>query len=116
MPGFSLQRMLQRSHGSDNLALYVGSVEPGGAGPGTHIHDFDQFYYVLEGTMSVEVGLERFTAVRHTLVVLPAGVPHRQWNDGDETERHLTLIAPEPEPGDAWDIGVQFAANGVVHS
>jgi mannose-6-phosphate isomerase-like protein (cupin superfamily) len=116
LPGFSLQRMLQRPQGSEHLALYVGSVEPGGAGPNTHIHQFDQFYYVLDGTMNCEIGLDSFTAERHTLVVLPAGVPHRQWNEGTETERHITLIAPEPQDGEPWDIGVDFAANGVVHT
>jgi mannose-6-phosphate isomerase-like protein (cupin superfamily) len=97
------------------MSLYVGIVEPGGSGPDTHVHHFDQFYYVLDGTLTVEVGFDRFTAGPHTLVVLPAGVPHRQWNEGAEPERHLTLLVPEPLPGEPWDIGVEFAATGVLH-
>jgi mannose-6-phosphate isomerase-like protein (cupin superfamily) len=112
LPGFSIARLLQRSDGSAHMALYVGQVEPGSAGPGTHIHDFDQFYYVLEGELTVEVALQQFIAGPDDLVVLPAGVPHRQWNDGDVPERHLTLLVPEPEPGAVWDLGVVFAASG----
>ncbi|MGO9960868.1 MAG: cupin domain-containing protein [Solirubrobacteraceae bacterium] len=116
LPGFSLRRLLMRSDRSAQMSLYVGSVEPGGAGPGTHVHRFDQFYYVLDGTMSLEVGLERHTATRHTLVVLPAGVPHRQWNDGPGPERHLTLLVPEPEPGEEpWDVGVEFRETGETY-
>jgi len=115
MPGFEIQKLLMASDGSPNMTLYVATVEPGSGGPALHIHDFDQFYYILEGTMSCEIGLRRFTAGPHTLVVLPAGVPHRQWNDGPGRERHLTLIAPEPAPGLPWDIGVELSATGVSH-
>jgi mannose-6-phosphate isomerase-like protein (cupin superfamily) len=117
LPGFSIQRLLRRTDASEHMSLYVGQVEPGGAGPGTHIHAFDQFYYVLDGVMNVEIGLDRYSATRHTLVVLPAGVPHRQWNDGTTPERHLTLIVPEPVPGqEPWDIGVELRLTGENHS
>jgi mannose-6-phosphate isomerase-like protein (cupin superfamily) len=114
LDGFAIQKLLQRSDGSENIALYVGLVESGGAGPDTHIHPFDQFYYVLDGELSVEVALDRLTANPHDLVVLPAGVPHRQWNEGSSPERHLTLIVPEPAVGDPWDVGVSFAPTGAV--
>ena len=67
--------------------------------------------------MSVEVGLERHIADPFTLVVLPAGVPHRQFNDGVATERHITLLAPEPTDHETpWDVGVTLATTGEVHS
>ncbi|MGH2851968.1 MAG: cupin domain-containing protein [Solirubrobacteraceae bacterium] len=116
LPGFSIQKLLEQSAGSPNMSLYVATVDAGAGGPNLHVHPFDQFYYVLEGTMQIEIGLERMSATAHTLVVLPAGVPHRQWNEGPEPERHLTLIAPEPAPGEPWDIGVELAATGVTHS
>ena len=117
LPGFAMQKLLQRAHGSENVSLYVATVEPGGAGPAIHVHAFDQFYYVLDGTMSLQIGLERHTARRHSLVILPAGVPHGQWNEGPEIERHITLLAPEPRPGEEpWDVGVVLTASGVVHS
>jgi mannose-6-phosphate isomerase-like protein (cupin superfamily) len=116
LPGFAIQKLLERSDGAENMSLYVGTVEPGGSGPDTHVHRFDQFYYVLDGTLTIDVGLEHYVAERHTLVILPAGVPHRQWNEGTELERHLTLLVPEPMQGEPWDIGVQLTPTGVVHS
>jgi mannose-6-phosphate isomerase-like protein (cupin superfamily) len=88
-------------------------MAPGGAGPTTHIHDFDQFYFVLSGSLEVEVALQHHRVKPNTLVVLPAGVPHRQWNgSGDEAERHLAMLVPEPEqPSSAdnrWDTVVDF--------
>ena len=115
LPGFAIQKLLESSDGSHQMTLYVATVEAGAAGPGLHVHEFDQFYYVLEGTISIEVGLASYRAGPHTLVVLPAGVPHRQWNDGPDRERHLTLIAPEPPAGVPWDVGVEFRATGVTH-
>jgi mannose-6-phosphate isomerase-like protein (cupin superfamily) len=87
-------------------------VGPGKGGPGTHIHEFDQYYFVLEGALTIEVALERYTVGSNTLVILPAGVPHRQYNDGDVVEKHLTLLAPPPEDGRPWDRGVSFEPNG----
>ena len=45
------------------------------------------------------------------LVVVPAGVPHRQYNTGAVTEKHLSVLAPAPEAGKPWDRGVDFTAN-----
>ena len=57
------------------MTLYVATVDAGAAGPGLHVHEFDQFYYVLEGTMSIEIGLASCTAGPHTLVVLRRACP-----------------------------------------
>jgi mannose-6-phosphate isomerase-like protein (cupin superfamily) len=97
--GFVTQKLLSRNDGSDHMALYIATVEPGGAGPPAHVHTFDQFFYVLDGMMTVQIGLDRHVAGPHTLVVLPAGVPHAQWNEGPDVERHVALLAPEPELG-----------------
>jgi mannose-6-phosphate isomerase-like protein (cupin superfamily) len=110
LPGFSVARLLQRSDGSENMALYLGLVEPGSGGPDWHIHRFDQFYYVLDGELTVEVALDKFVAQPGDLVVLPAGVPHRQRNEASERERHLALLLPEPMAGEEWDIAVEFGA------
>jgi mannose-6-phosphate isomerase-like protein (cupin superfamily) len=115
LPGFCTARLLQRSDGSDAMALYVAEVAPGHGGPGMHVHDFDQFYYVLEGRLSMQIGLQQLEAGPHELVVLPAGVPHRQCNNGDVRERHITLLVPEPRAGQVWDRGVELHATGIDH-
>ena len=90
--------------------MSIVTVAPGAGGPPTHVHAFDQFHYVLDGQLTVEVGLDLVTAGPHSLVVLPAGVPHSHRNDGAQAERHISLIAPEPAAGDApWDTAVVLA-------
>jgi mannose-6-phosphate isomerase-like protein (cupin superfamily) len=115
-PGFGLDWLANRELGAHHAALYLAEVAPGATGPPLHVHEFDQFYFVLEGTLSIEVGLARFDAEPNTLVVLPAGVPHRQWNEHGATERHLTVLAPEPAlPHSAarpWDVAVELTVTG----
>ncbi|MFD5259049.1 cupin domain-containing protein [Streptomyces bobili] len=101
---------------NDNSVVNAIRVAPGGSGPGAHIHEFDQYYVVLEGTLQVEVALERHSAPAGSVVLLPAGVPHRQWNEGPEREAHLALLAPAPRDEVPWDRGVDFAFNGQDHS
>jgi quercetin dioxygenase-like cupin family protein len=113
MPGLKMQTLLGRDSGSENVTLNVIEVAPGSSGPPMHIHEFDQFFFILAGEMTVEVALQKFVARPGDLVALPAGVPHTQYNEGSVPERHLALIAPSPaEDGRPWDVGVSFASTG----
>lgn len=115
MPGFRMTPLASPASGSDHIVISLAEVDAGKSGPGTHIHEFDQYYFVLEGELTVEVAMKRQTVAANTLVVLPAGVPHRQYNEGAVTEKHLAILTPVPEEGQPWDIGVDFAVNGVNH-
>jgi mannose-6-phosphate isomerase-like protein (cupin superfamily) len=112
---FDTQQLADRSTGSDNVRVYYARVQPGAGGPATHIHDFDQLYWILQGTMQLEIALKTYSAGPNTLVVLPAGVPHRNWNDGPDVESHLAVLAPAPYPGEKLDQPVSFAAAGAAH-
>lgn len=112
MPGMRLQSLAAPRWGSRDSVVNYMELGPGSSGPGTHIHHFDQYYLVLEGQLTVEVALEKYLVPPRTVVVLPAGVPHRQYNEGPAIERHLTLLSPAPELGSSWDRGVDFAPNG----
>jgi quercetin dioxygenase-like cupin family protein len=113
MPGLRLLTMTGPRLGCSNAVVNYMELEPGSAGPNTHIHDFDQYYLVLEGELTVEVALQTHTVTPHTLVLLPAGVPHRQYNSSTTTtEKHLAVLAPPPQPGKPWDHGVDFRRNG----
>ncbi|MEU9734770.1 cupin domain-containing protein [Streptomyces sp. NPDC048002] len=116
MRGLRVQALADSAHGCDRTIVNYMEVDPGGEGPGTHVHEFDQYYLVLEGQLTVEVSLEKHTVQPGTLVILPAGVPHRQYNAGSTVERHLAVLAPAPEPGKPWDRGVDFAVNGDDHT
>ena len=94
--GFDYKFLANRALGSDHVAINVATVQPGHQGPDYHIHTFDQFYFVLHGQLTIDVGFERFEAGPLSLVVLPAGIVHRQRNEGRQAEEHLAIITPEP--------------------
>jgi quercetin dioxygenase-like cupin family protein len=118
--GFGLDWLANRAGGAEHAAVYLAEVPPGKAGPPLHVHEFDQFYFVLQGTLNVEIGLAGYEVPPGHLVILPAQVPHRQWNERDETEQHLTVIVPEPsalpsQGGPRWDTIVELNVAAEQH-
>jgi mannose-6-phosphate isomerase-like protein (cupin superfamily) len=101
--GFDYKFLANRALGSNHVAINIATVQPGHQGPDYHIHTFDQFYFVLHGQLTIDVGFERFVAGPLSLVVLPAGIIHRQRNDGRDAEDHLSIITPEPAPNHRLD-------------
>ena len=61
----------------------------------THTHE-DEYSYVLEGQVGVQVGDEVTVAGPGELVFKPRGVPHAFWNAGDTPARLLEIISPAP--------------------
>jgi quercetin dioxygenase-like cupin family protein len=64
-----------------------------GAPVHTH-HDEDEFSYVVEGEIGVQIGDRVLVAGPGTLVTKPRGVPHAFWNASDAPARLLELISP----------------------
>jgi quercetin dioxygenase-like cupin family protein len=112
--GMTLTPLVGRDQGSNSALIYLATLPTGAAGPELHIHEFDQFYLVLDGLLGVQIGLEEYTIGPRHIAILPAGVPHRQWNAGEAVERHLTILTPPPEhlPTDdkPWDVSVELRA------
>src|SRR3954452_3260442 len=70
-------------------------LAPRALGALVHTHrNEDEYSYVLEGTMGVEIGGETIEASAGSLVLKPRGVPHAFWNPTDEPARVLELIVP----------------------
>jgi quercetin dioxygenase-like cupin family protein len=87
-------------HGSGVTGASVGLVvtPPGEGSPaGLHTHAFDQIFYILDGTMNVVIDGLDYEPAAGTLVIFPAGVPHRNWNAGTEPVVHLAINAPFPD-------------------
>jgi mannose-6-phosphate isomerase-like protein (cupin superfamily) len=59
----------------------------------THLHE-DEYTYVLEGEVGVQVGDDVCVARPGDLVFKPRGVPHAFWNAGDTPARALEIISP----------------------
>jgi quercetin dioxygenase-like cupin family protein len=91
------QTLLDRDSGATSCSVNCIKTPPGEGSPaGMHTHAVDQLFYILSGTMSLEIAGEAYTAVPGTLVVFPAGVPHRNWNGGSEATVHLAFNSPLP--------------------
>ena len=95
-----VQSLLDRDSGATSCSVNCIKTPPGEGSPaGMHTHVVDQLFYILSGRMSLEIAGESYFAEPGTLVVFPAGVPHRNWNGGTEATIHLAVSAPLPEPG-----------------
>ena len=91
------QPLLDRDSGATSCSVTCTKTPPGGGSPtGLHTHAVDQLFYILSGTMSLEIAGRAYTAGAGTLVVIPAGVSHRNWNGGGEETIHLAFNAPLP--------------------
>jgi quercetin dioxygenase-like cupin family protein len=111
LPGFGVSILANSRRGVQTLSMQHVTLQPSTVGMPWHIHEFDQIYFILSGTLTVEIG-EHHKAGPNDLVVLPAGVPHRNWNNGTVDETHPSLLVFEPEAGAIVDRGVDFALIG----
>lgn len=111
-----IQWLANRETGSPRIGINLTRIPPGGRSPGLHIHTFDQAYFVIEGTMGVQIGLKSFEAGPNSYVVIPAGTVHRAWNAGKTPVKRLTLLLPEPPPGERRDIPVTIDASSSARS
>lgn len=94
-PGYRAQLM---SYG-ESAVMLASHIQEGGCGPGLHYHPSDQLYYLISGNMAVQLGEDTHRIGPDTLVFIPAGLGHRNWNEGPGAETHFEMIIPAPAPG-----------------
>lgn len=93
------QWLLDHTSGSTTCSInYIKTPAGGGSPAGMHTHVVDQIFYILEGTMNLEIEGKEYQAGPGSLVFFPAGVPHRNWNGGREPTVHLAFNVPQPDP------------------
>ncbi|HEY3872103.1 MAG TPA: cupin domain-containing protein [Actinocrinis sp.] len=93
------QKLIDAASGGEQAAVNYIRTPPGGGSPrGMHTHAWEQLFYVLDGVMSIEVDGQRHDVGPGNLIVFPAGMPHRNWNETDEDTVHLAINAPMPPP------------------
>jgi len=92
------QVLFDRNSGAKTCRIECIKTPPGGGSPeGLHTHKVDQIFYILKGTMTVEIKGNEYDVGPGTLVVFPAGVAHRNWNRSSEPTLHLSFIVPMPD-------------------
>jgi mannose-6-phosphate isomerase-like protein (cupin superfamily) len=94
------QTLIGRDSGASSLNVNCIKTPPPGEGSpaGLHKHMVDQLFYILSSTMSLEIEGKRYEAGPGTLVVFPAGPPHRNWKGGSEATVHPAINSPLPDP------------------
>jgi quercetin dioxygenase-like cupin family protein len=93
--GLGVRFMIDGGQSGGNFALVEHPIGPRvlAAPMHTHRHE-DEYTYVLEGEIGVQVGDEVRVARPGDLVFKPRGVPHAFWNAGDVPARALEIISP----------------------
>ena len=93
------QWLLDHTSGGKHCSInWIRTPAGGGSPAGMHTHVVDQIFYILAGTMNLEIEGTEYKAGPGSLVVFPAGVPHRNWNGGSEPTVHLAFNTPMPDP------------------
>jgi mannose-6-phosphate isomerase-like protein (cupin superfamily) len=93
------QALFDHKSGAKTCTINCIKTPVGGGSPaGMHVHDVDQIFYILSGTMSIEIEGKQHDCPPGSLIVFPAGVPHRNWNEGSEPTLHLAFNTPLPDP------------------
>jgi mannose-6-phosphate isomerase-like protein (cupin superfamily) len=107
-PGLNGAAFTNRAMGSPNT-MRLDSTLPGGGGPATHVHRFEQVYFMVEGSTTVLYGADRLKVSTNSIVILAPGVVHTNVNESGAPERHITLLLPQNESGPA-DIEFEMKA------
>jgi quercetin dioxygenase-like cupin family protein len=83
------------------IDMYV----PPGGGPPPHRHDFEEMFYVLEGTVEVMFRGVKSTAGTGETVSIPANAPHAFKNVSTDPARLLCTVSPAGEEEFFLEIG-----------
>lgn len=69
-------------------------LEPNTRGPGAHAHSDEHVFYVIEGTVSVEIAGEWTHAQRGSYIVIPGGTAHDFENRGTTKAGFISINVP----------------------
>jgi mannose-6-phosphate isomerase-like protein (cupin superfamily) len=93
------QPLFDHSSGANNCTILCVKTPAGGGSPaGMHIHAVDQIFFIMRGTMSIEIEGRQYDCPPGSLIVFPAGIKHRNWNGSGEPVVHLAFNTPLPDP------------------
>jgi mannose-6-phosphate isomerase-like protein (cupin superfamily) len=93
------QALIDHTSGAKTCMIHCIQTPVGDGSPdGLHTHEVDQIFFILKGTMNIKIETKEYEVGPGTLVIFPAGVPHRNWNGGKEPTVHLTFAIPLPDP------------------
>ena len=87
--------MIEGKRTGGKFSLVEHPLPPRALGSPVHTHrNEDEYSYIAEGRVGLQVGEEVIEARPGDLVFKPRGIPHAFWNAGDEPARLLEIISP----------------------
>jgi mannose-6-phosphate isomerase-like protein (cupin superfamily) len=104
--------LANRATGSEHVLERLNDMLQGGGRTETHLHPFDQAYFIRQGTMTVQYGMATYQAPANSLVVIPTGVAHNNLNNEPTQQSVITLLLPEPAKGRPMGSGVTLSGQG----
>jgi mannose-6-phosphate isomerase-like protein (cupin superfamily) len=69
-------------------------LEPNTRGPGPHAHPDDHVFYIIEGTIAVQIAGEWTQAAQRSYVVIPGGTLHDFENRGTTPAGFISINVP----------------------
>ena len=92
-------------------------VEPNGAVAAAHVHPAqDELFEVLGGEVEFRLGKQTVVAKPGDRVLVPAGMPHRFRNVGEETAHFVCEVTPALDFEQLIETMFSLAADGKVNS
>ncbi len=93
------------------------TVEPNGAVAAAHVHPAqDELFQVLGGEVEFRLGKQTLVAKPGDRVLVPAGMPHRFRNVGEETAHFVCEVTPALEFEQLIETMFSLAADGKVNN
>lgn len=97
--GFRRATYVDHTVGSVHMGTGICFLEPSGVIE-PHLHSFEETFYILEGSVVVQVGDETYTLGPGNFGIIGTGVKHGWRGTGGQTARWLEMQAPQPRPAD----------------
>jgi mannose-6-phosphate isomerase-like protein (cupin superfamily) len=97
--GFRRATYVSHGMGSVHMGVSVCFLDAGGSIQ-PHLHSFEESFYILEGSVLVEIGEKTYELGPGHFGLIGTGVRHSWRNSGAAPVRWLEMQAPQPRPAD----------------
>lgn len=97
--GFRRATYVERGMGSVHMGTGICYLDPSGVIE-PHLHSFEESFYVLEGSLILQVGEHAHRVSPGHFGLISTGTRHGWRNAGDQTARWLEMQSPQPRPLD----------------
>ncbi len=97
--GFRRATYVDRAMGSVHMGTGICYLDANGVIQ-LHLHSFEESFYILEGSLIVQIGEQTHLLGPGNFGLISTGVPHSWRNVGEQPARWLEMQAPQPRPLD----------------